>query len=103
MTVGQKKKRIVALLAADSAARPSDIARLFRVYDTWKQQIVFTDWGCRIRFFYTKEIVPGSSRDNSTGYWYTTWVDIHSTEPAEISTPELLKEFSIRLQARNML
>ena len=93
MTVGQKKKRIVALLSADSASRPSDIARLFRVYDTWKQQIVFTDWGCRIRFFYTKEIVPGSSRDNSTGYWYTTWVDIHSTEPAEISTPELLREF----------
>jgi hypothetical protein len=95
MTVGQRKKRIVALLAADSASRPSDIARLFRVYDTWKQQIVFTDWGCRIRFFYTKEIVPGSSRDNSTGYWYTTWVDIHSTEPAEISTPELLKEFIV--------
>jgi hypothetical protein len=82
MTVGQKKKRVVALLSADSAARPSDIARLFRVYDTWKQQIVFTDWGCRMRFFYTKEIVPGSSRDNSTVYWYTTWVDIHSTEPA---------------------
>ena len=93
MTVGQKKKRIVALLAADSASRPSDIARLFRVFDTWKQQIVFTGWGCRIRFFYTKEIVPGSSRDNSTGYWYTTWVDIHSTKPAELSTPELLREF----------
>ena len=93
MTIGQKKKRLVALLAADSAARPSDIARLFRVYDSWKQQIVFTDWGVRIRFFYTKEIVPGSSRDNSTGYWYTTWVNIHRTEPVEISTPELLKEF----------
>ena len=33
MTMGQKKKRIVALLAADSAARPSDIARLFRVFE----------------------------------------------------------------------
>jgi hypothetical protein len=53
---------------------------------------VLADWGCRTRFFYTKEIVPGSSRDNSTGYWCTTWVDIHSTEPTEISTPELLKE-----------
>ena len=78
---------------ADSASRPSDIARLFRVYTTWKQQIVFTPWGVRIRFFYTKEVVPGSSRDNSTGYWFTTWVDIHKTEPAEISTPELLREF----------
>jgi hypothetical protein len=28
MAIGQKKKRIVALLAADSAARPSDVARL---------------------------------------------------------------------------
>jgi hypothetical protein len=68
MTIGQKKKRLIALLAADSAARPSDLARLFRVYDGWRQQIVFADWGVRPRFFYTKEIVPGSSRDNATGY-----------------------------------
>jgi hypothetical protein len=93
MTVGQKKKRIVSLLAADSAARPSDIARLFRVYDGWQQQIVFTSWGVKIRFFYTKEIVPGSSRSNSTGYWFTSWVSIYKTEPAEISTPELLKDY----------
>ena len=93
MTIGQKKKRLVALLIADSAARPSDISRLFRVHDTWKQQIAFTPWGVRIRFFYTKEVVPGSSRDNSTGYWFSSWVDIHKTEPVEISTPELLREF----------
>ena len=93
MTVGQKKKRIVSLLAADSAARPSDIARLFRVFDGWQQQIVFTSWGVKIRFFYTKEIVPGSSRSNSTGYWFTSWVSIYKTEPAEISTPELLKDY----------
>jgi len=93
MTVGQKKKRIVALLAADSAARPSDVARLFRVYDGWKQQIVFTDWGVKIRFFYTKEIVPGSSRSNATGYWFTSWVSINKTVPAEISTPELLRDY----------
>ena len=93
LTIGQKKKRLVALLAADSAARPSDLARLFRVYDGWKQQIVFTDWGVRLRFFYTKEIVPGSSRDNATGYWFTTWVHIHKTTPREISTPEILRDY----------
>ena len=93
MTVGQKKKRIVALLAADSAARPSDVARLFRTYEGWQQQIVFTSWGVKIRFFYTKEIVPGSARDNSTGYWFTTWVNIKTTTPVEISTPEVLKDY----------
>ena len=93
MTIGQKKKRLVALLAADSAARPSDLSRLFRVYNGWKQQIVFTDWGVRLRFFYTKEIVPGSSRDNATGYWFTTWVHIHKTTPREISTPEILRDY----------
>jgi len=93
MTIGQKKKRIVALLAADSAARPSDVARLFRVFEGWQQQIVFTSWGVKVRFFYTKEIVPGSSRTNSTGYWFTTWVNINKTEPAEISTPELLRDY----------
>jgi hypothetical protein len=93
MTLGQKKKRLAALLAMDSAARPSDLARLFRVYDGWQQQFVFTDWGVRLRFFYTKEIVPGSSRDNSTGYWFTTWVHIHKTTPREISTPEILRDY----------
>lgn len=93
MTLGQKKKRMVALLAADSAARPSDIARLFRTYDGWQQQIVFTSWGVKIRFFYTKEVVPGSSRDNSTGYFFTTWVSIKKTVPSAISTPEVLKDF----------
>ena len=93
LTVGQKKKRIVALLAADSAARPSDIAKLFRSFDTWRQQIVFTSWGVKIRFFYTKEIVPGSARDNATGYWFTSWVTIRKTMPMSISTPEILKDF----------
>lgn len=93
MTIGQKKKRIVALLAADSASRPSDMVGLFRVFDGWRQQIAFEPWGVRIRFFYTKEVVPGSSRATSTGYWYTRWVHIHRTEPVEISTPELLREF----------
>jgi hypothetical protein len=80
MTVGQKKKRIVVLLAADSAARPSGIAKLFRKFDSWQQQIVFTSWGVKIRFFYTKEIVPGSARDNATGYWFTTWVNEHKED-----------------------
>ena len=93
MTLVHKKERIVALLAADSAARPSDLSKLFRVFSGWRQQIDFTTWGVRIRFFYTKEIVPGSSRDNSTGYWYTTWVSIHKTLPSEISTPECLKDY----------
>jgi hypothetical protein len=93
MTIGQKKKRIVALLAVDSAARPSDVARLFRVSEGWQQQIVFTSWGVKVRFFYTKEIVSGSSRTNSTGHCFTTWVNINKTEPAEILTPGLLRDY----------
>jgi hypothetical protein len=53
--------------------------------------IYHTSWGVKIRFFYAKEIVPGSARDNSTGYWFTTWVNIKKTTPVEISTPEVLK------------
>jgi hypothetical protein len=93
MTLGHKKERIVALLAADSAARPSDIAKLFRVFSGWKQQIDFTTWGVRVRFFYAKEIIPGSSRDNSTGCWFSTWVHVHKTLPSEISTPECPRGF----------
>ena len=49
----------MALLAADSAARPSDVSRLFTVFKGWQQQTVFASWGVKARFFYTKEIVPG--------------------------------------------
>ena len=93
MALGHKKERIILLLFADTACRPSDIWRLYRLLDGWRQQIAFFDGGVKIRFFYPKEVLPGSSRDNSTGYYFSSWVVVHETTPVEISTPQCLKNF----------
>jgi hypothetical protein len=47
----------------------------------------FIDIGVKIRFFYPKEFVPGSSRCNATRYYFSTWVLVKHTFPVEISTP----------------
>ena len=51
------------------------------------------DEGVKIRFFYPKEVVPGSSRSNSTNYYFSTWVMVHRTIPVEISTPGCLRSY----------
>ena len=93
MTLGHKKERIIALLLADTGARPDDLSKLYRAYDGWQSQIDFCDSGVRVRFFYPKEVVPGSARDNATGYYFSSWVNVRSTTPVEISTPECLRDF----------
>ena len=93
LALGHQKEKMILLMMADTAARPSDLSRLFRVYEGWCQQIVFTNAGVNVRFYYPKEVVPGSSRNNSTGYYFSTWVEIKKTLPKEISTPECLRRF----------
>ena len=93
MTLGHKKERLAVLLHVDAGVRPSDLTRLFRVFSGWQRQIEFFSGGVRLRFFYTKEVVPGSARSNSTGYWFSKWVTISATTPTAISTPECLRDF----------
>ena len=93
MSLTHKMERIILLLFCDTACRPSDIWRLYRLYEGWRQQIVFFDGGVKVRFFYPKEVLPGSSRANSTGYYFSTWVTIADTFPLSISTPRCLRAF----------
>jgi hypothetical protein len=93
LALGHQKEKIILLLLADTAARPSDLSKLYRTQLGFNQQVVFTPAGMNVRFFYTKEVVPGSSRNNSTGYYFTTWVEVKNTVPLEISTPACLRRF----------
>ena len=93
MALGHKKERIILLLFADTACRPSDIWKQYRVFDGWQQQLVFFNGGVKVRFFYPKEVVPGSSRNNSTGYYFSSWVVVRDSTPLEISTPKCLRAF----------
>ena len=93
LTVGHMKEVAAILCAADTGCRPSDLSKLFRVFDGQHRQIEFTDYGMRLRFFFPKEVDPGSSRRNATNYYFSKWIQVHSTTPLETSTPEVLRHF----------
>ena len=93
LTLGHKRERALLLLAADTACRPIDACKLFRVFKGTHRQIAYTDFGMRIRFFWPKEADPGSARQNTTNYYFSKWVEVHNTVPAVISTPAALRDF----------
>jgi hypothetical protein len=77
----------------DTAARPSDIHRLFRTMTGRNAQIRFEDKDMSIRYFWSKEVDPGSSRTNSTNTYFSSWVKIHGTVPLCTDTVETMKTF----------
>jgi hypothetical protein len=93
---GLLKEKLVALLMLDSACRPSDMWRLNRVMSGRHQQIKIDDKAMEIRYFWPKEVVPGSSRSNSTGRWFSKWVRISRTAPLMLCTVATMEGFLAR-------
>jgi hypothetical protein len=93
LTPGHKRERVLLLLAAETTYRPTDARKLFRMFNGAQRQIVHTDFGMRIRFFWPKEVDPGSARQNTATYYFSKWVEVHNTAPAVISTPAVLRDF----------
>ena len=77
----------------DTAARPSDIHRLFRTMQGRNSQIRFEANDMFIRYFWSKEVDPGSSRSNSTNIFFSKWVKIHGTVPRSTDTVETMKTY----------
>ncbi len=77
----------------DTAARPSDIHRLFRTTTGRNSQIRFEAKDMFIRYFWSKEIDPGSSRANSTNIFFSKWVKVCGTVPLVTDTVETMKAF----------
>ena len=46
-----------------------------------------------LRYFWPKEVMPGSSRSNATNTYFSTWVRVSGTEPNTINTVAVMKEF----------
>ena len=90
---GSLKEKLIILLMVDSAARPSDIHRLFRTTQGRNSQIRFEGNDMFIRYFWSKEVDPGSSRSNSTNIYFSKWVKIHGTVPKCTDTVETMKAF----------
>ncbi len=79
---GHLKEKHLILLMVDTAARPSDIhLRLFRTTAGRNAQIRFEAKDMFIRYFWSKEIDPGSLRSNSTNIFFSKWVKVCGTVP----------------------
>ncbi len=78
----------------DTAARPSDLWRLYATTEGKYRQIEFLgDSDVQIRYFWPKEVDPFSSRTNATNTWFSQWVVIKGTAPVSADTVACLKEF----------
>ena len=47
----------------------------------------------QIRYFYSKEVDPGSARQNSSNTYFSSWVPVFGTVPVEIDTVTVMKDF----------
>ena len=90
---GHLKEKLIILLMVDTAARPSDIHRLFRTTKGRNAQIRFEDKDLFVRYFWSKEVDPGSSRTNSTNIYFSKWVKIHGTTPRITDTVDTMRTF----------
>jgi hypothetical protein len=92
---GHLKEKLVLLLMVDTAARPSDIHRLFRTMTGRNAQIRFEGKDMLVRYFWSKEVEPGSSRTNSTNTYFSSWVRVHGTVSRCTDTVETMKTVHI--------
>ena len=104
--LGHLKEKMVLCLMVDTAARPSDIHRLFRIYEGRNKQIDFFSAegkeGMRVRYFWSKEVDPYSSRSNSTMVWFSSWVTVWCSTPRHVCSHCVLKEFARRSEDPNL-
>ena len=97
LSVDQLKRKLVILLMVDTAARPSDIGRLYRTTVGKYRQIEFLgETDVRLRYFWPKEVDPFSSRTNATNTWFSQWVVIQGTTPRSTDTVSCLRDFLTR-------
>ena len=106
LMLGHLKEKLVILLSVDTASRPSDLTRLYRSFEGNRAQIVFctkNNRDCmRLRYFWPKELKPGSGRRNSTNKWFSTWVDVFCTSPKEVCSHCVMRDFLNRSSDTNL-
>jgi hypothetical protein len=87
------KGKLILLLFVDTAARPSDLTKVYRILEGRFAQIRFEGRDMRIRYFWSKEVDPGSSRSNSTNEFFSKWVLVRGTKPESINTVQVMHDF----------
>ena len=94
--LGLLKEKLIILLMVDCAARPSDLGCIYRILEGRHALIRFEGKDMRLRYFWPKEVVPGSSRQNSTSTYFSKWVLVRGTTPPETNTVEVMRDFLAR-------
>ena len=89
LTTERLAKKFATLSFIDLAARPSDLASLLRIsvpaaFKTMKSVSLDGNEVLQLRYFWPKEVRPRSSRKNSTGTFFSTWVNVHNTTPSSL-------------------
>jgi hypothetical protein len=104
--LGHLKEKMVLCLVVDSAARPGDVHRLFRIYEGRNKKIdFFTSGGkegMQMRCFWSKEVDPHSSRNNSTMTRLSSWVMVWCSTPSHVCSHCALREFVRRSEDPNL-
>ncbi len=94
ISLEELKRKLVVLLMVDTAARPSDLWRLYTTMAGKYSQIEFMgERDARIRYFWPKEVDSFSGRMNATNTWFSQWVVVRGTELASTDTVACLREF----------
>ena len=91
LCLGHLLEKCLIILIVDTAARPSDLARLYRTTEGRHAQVRFRGDDVELRYFWSKEVVPGSTRRNSTNIFFSKWVTVKDTTPTCISATRCLR------------
>ena len=95
--LGHLKEKLIVCLMVDTAARPSDLHRLYRSLSGRNSQIRFFERdgrkGMEVRYFWSKEVDPFSSRRNSTSVWFSSWVTVFCSNPVTVCSHCIMKFF----------
>ena len=93
LCLGHLKEKLILLLTIDLAARPSDLMCMFRIMSGRHAQFKYTGDDLLLRYFWPKEVEPGSSRKNATNKYFSKWVLLYGTKPHTINTVAVMKAF----------
>ena len=102
LCVSRLHEKLVLLLSVDTAARPSDIANLFRTTSEVDTHIRFTGNDMDLRYFGDREDDQNSPHTDLTKT-YAGWIRVHGTDPPQIDTVRVMRAFLDRVRSDYLL
>ena len=102
LCISRLHEKLVLLLSVDTAARPSDIANLFRTTSEVDTHIRFTGIDMDLRYFGHREDDQNSPHTDLKNT-YAGWIRVHGTDPPQIDTVRVMRAFLNRVRRDHLL